>query len=110
MLKRKRLISPPLKGEGKISCMMGRIPLMDEECKTFSRMGDKFLSELKRDRYPPVTGRKDHSQILRGHHMQRLVEIYLSHEGREIYSVSISQKECIPHRRDLYLARREIHP
>jgi hypothetical protein len=32
MLKRKGLISPPLKGEGKISWMMGRIPVMAEEC------------------------------------------------------------------------------
>jgi hypothetical protein len=36
--------------------MMGRIP---KECY-FSRIGYLFLSELKRDRYPPITGTKDH--------------------------------------------------
>jgi hypothetical protein len=77
-------------------------------------MGDVFLSELKRDRYPPVTGRKDHSQVLRGHHLPRLVEIYLSHEGREIYlshkkNASLTEGIYISRaKRDISLARKGV--
>ncbi len=50
---------------------------------------------------------------LRGHHMQRLVETYLSHEGREIYlshkkNASLTEGIYISRERDISLTRKGV--
>jgi hypothetical protein len=80
---------------------------------TFSRMGDLFLLELKRDRYP-CRRKKGSLPGTDCHHMQRLVEIYLSHEGRYIHPTKRmhpSQKGFISRaKRDISLTRKGVAP
>jgi hypothetical protein len=125
---RKGLISSPLKGEGKISCMMGKIPLMAEECFLQQnvrcipvRIKKRKVPLSQEERITPRYWDLSHAEACRDIYLTRR-EIYSYHEknasltegiyiSRAKRDTSLTRKGVVPHTKlDISLTRKTFYP